>query len=67
MAVLLIALQKAIGNEARLVFVSGHAYAQVKIPDYKNKWLNMEATCKTCSFNEMPTDTLLKKKQFFEI
>jgi len=67
MAVLLVALQKAIGNQARLVFVSGHAYAQVKIPRYKNRWLNMEATCKTCSFNEVPTDTLLKQKQFFEI
>ncbi len=67
MAVLLIALQKAIGNSARLVFVPGHAYAQVKIPKYKDKWLNMEGTCKTCSFNELPTDTGLKKKQFFEI
>lgn len=67
MAVLLVALQKAIGNQARLVFVPGHAYAQVKIPKYKNKWLNMEATCKICSFNEVPTDTLLKQKQFFEI
>lgn len=67
MAVLLIAMQKAIGNEARLVFVPGHAYAQVKIPKYKNKWLNMEATCKTCTFNEVPTDTLIERKQFFEI
>lgn len=67
MAVLLIALQKAIGNEARLVFVTGHAYAQVKIPKYKDKWLNLEGTCKNCKFNELPTDTALKKKQFFEI
>ena len=64
MAVLLVAMQKAIGNEVRLVFVPGHAYAQVKIPKYKNRWLNMEATCKTCSFNEVPTDTLIQKKQF---
>ena len=66
-AVLLVALQKAIGNEARLVFVPGHAYAQVKIPRYKDKWLNMEGTCKTCTFNEVPTDTLMQKKQFVEI
>ena len=66
-AVLLVALQKAIGNEARLVFVPGHAYAQVKIPRYKDKWLNMEGTCKTCTFNEVPTDTLMQKKQFAEI
>ena len=67
MAVLLAIMQKAIGNESRLVFVSGHVYAQVKIPDYKDKWLNMEATCKDCSFNKIPTDTLLKRKEFVEI
>ena len=67
MSVLLIAMQKAIGNQARLVFVPGHAYAQVKIPQYKDKWLNLEATCKTCRFNEVPTDTLIKPKQFFEL
>ncbi|MBU1017705.1 transglutaminase-like domain-containing protein [Patescibacteria group bacterium] len=67
MAVLLVALQKAIGNQARLVFVPGHAYAQVKIPQYKDKWLNMEGTCKTCTFNEVPTDTLMQKKTFAEI
>lgn len=67
MAVLSIALQKAIGNEVRLVFVPGHAYAQVKIPKYKDKWLNMEATCKTCNFNEVPTDTLMQRKKFVEI
>lgn len=67
MAVLLIALEKAIGNEARLVFVPGHVYAQIRIPDYKDQWLNMEATCKTCSFNEMPTNILLQKKEFFGI
>jgi len=66
-AVLLVALQKAIGNQARLVFVPGHAYAQVRIPQYKDKWLNMEGTCKTCTFNEVPTDTLMQKKTFAEI
>lgn len=67
MAVLLAGLQKAIGNQARLVFISGHVYAQVKIPDYKDQWLNMEATCKTCGFNEIPTDTLLNEKEYEEL
>lgn len=66
MSVLLVALQKAIGNEARLVFVPGHAYAQVKIPRYKNRWLNMEATCKSCTFDEVPTNTAIQNKQYFE-
>jgi len=67
MAVLVATLEKAIGNDARLVFIPGHAYAQVKIPDYKDQWLNMEATCKTCGFNQIPTDTLLNNKEFVEI
>lgn len=64
MAVLVSALQQAIGNEARLVFVPGHAYAQVRIPKYKDQWLNLETTCKTCKFNDIPTDTQLQPKEY---
>lgn len=68
MAVLLIALQKAIGNETRLVFVPGHAFAQVKIEGYKGgKWINLEGTCETCQFGELPTNTGIQKKKYFEI
>jgi len=67
MAVLVAVLEKAIGNDARIVFIPGHAYAQVKIPDYKDKWLNIETTCKTCGFNQMPTDSLLENKEFVSI
>lgn len=68
MSVLLIALQKAIGNQARLVFVPGHVYAQVSISDYKNgSWVNLEATCDTCQFGELPTDTGLLPATYFDI
>jgi transglutaminase-like putative cysteine protease len=67
MATLAAALQIAIGNEARLVFVPGHAYAQVRIPNYSDQWLNMETTCKTCKFNEIPTDTQLQEKEFVDL
>lgn len=68
MAVLLIALQKAVGNGVQLVFISGHAYAQVSIPKYKSeKWLNMEATCENCMFNEIPESSALAKKTYYEI
>ncbi|MBN2306500.1 transglutaminase domain-containing protein [Candidatus Peregrinibacteria bacterium] len=67
-AVLLIALEKAIGNKVRLVFVPGHTYAQVSIPDYRGeKWLNLEATCKDCQFGELPNDTAIQKKNYYEI
>jgi len=68
MAVLLIALQKAIGNRARLVFVPGHAYAQVSIEGYKNeRWVNLEATCAGCKFGELPSNTGIQKKEYFQI
>lgn len=67
MAVLLLALQKAIGNEVRLAFIPGHAFAQIKIPDYKDKWLNLEATCKSCSFNELPESSVLARKTYYEL
>lgn len=67
-AVLLLALEKAIGNKVRLVFVPGHAYAQVSIPDYRGeKWLNLEATCKTCQFGELPNHIAIQKKDYHEI
>lgn len=67
-AVLLVALEKAIGNKVRLVFVPGHAYAQVSIPDYRGeKWLNLEATCKDCQFGELPNNIAIQKKDFTEI
>jgi len=67
MAVLVAAFQKAIGNKARLVFIPGHVYAQVKIPKYWDKWYNLEATCKTCKFNDIPTDTQLQEKEFVDL
>lgn len=67
-AVLLLAMQKAIGNKVRLVFVPGHAYAQVSIPDYRGeKWLNLEATCSDCQFGELPNNTAMQKKRYIEI
>ncbi len=67
-AVLLIALQKAIGNKTRLVFIPGHAYAQVSIPDYRGeKWLNLEGTCSSCQFGELPNNYAIQNKDYHEI
>jgi transglutaminase-like putative cysteine protease len=68
MAVLVLTLEKAIGNEARLVFIPGHAFAQIRIPDYKgDKWLNLEPTCRTCKFNELPDSSNLARKTYYEL
>jgi len=67
-AVLLIALQKAIGNRVRLIFIPGHAYAQVSIPDYRSeKWINLEGTCSSCKFGELPNTYAIQKKDYHEI
>lgn len=68
MAVLLLALNMSIGNKGQLVLVPGHAYAQISIPEYKaEKWLNLEATCKTCMFNELPESSTLAKKTYYKL
>ena len=67
MAVLLIALEKAIGNEARIVFVPGHAYTQIKIPRYKDKWINLDPTCEYCKFDELVERSALSKKTFHQL
>ncbi len=67
MAVLVSAFEEAIGNDVRLVFIPGHAYAQVKIPNYWDKWYNMETTCKTCKFNDIPTDNQLQPKDYVNL
>ncbi|MDH5596498.1 MAG: transglutaminase domain-containing protein [Candidatus Peregrinibacteria bacterium] len=68
MSVLLIALQKAIGNRTRLVFIPGHAYAQVSIPGYRDgQWMNMEGTCDNCQFGELPNQHAIQPKDFHEI
>ena len=67
MAVLVGALEKAIGNDARLVFIPGHAYAQVRIPDYRDAWYSLEATCKTCKWNEVPDENALQRKTFQQL
>ena len=66
-AVLLIALEKAIGNDARIVFVPGHAYAQIKIPKYKDKWINLDSTCEYCKFDELVDSSALSKKTFHKL
>jgi hypothetical protein len=67
MAVLVGGLQKAIGNEARLVFIPGHAYAQVRIPNYKDQWISLEPTCKICKFGEVPTENQLQPMDYEDL
>jgi len=59
-SVLLASLLRAVGFNTRFVFIPGHVYVQVSIPEsvqkYKQEqdWINVDATCKNCAFGEVP-------------
>jgi transglutaminase-like putative cysteine protease len=58
-SILLSSLLQSIGFQTRFVFVPGHVYVQVKIPEavssYKTEddWINIDATCSNCKFGEI--------------
>jgi transglutaminase-like putative cysteine protease len=57
MAVFLAALEKAIGVDARLVFVPGHVYVELRLDEGPGKyqiWFPADATCSSCRFGEIP-------------
>jgi len=64
MAVLLATLEEAIGVNARLVFIPGHVYVELKLNDGPNKykqWFPVDATCKNCRFGEVPASDAEKE------
>lgn len=58
-SILLSSLLQSVGLQTRFVFVPGHVYIQVRIPEaigtYKqdNHWINLDPTCKSCRFGEI--------------
>ena len=69
-SVLLANLMRSIGINTRFVFIPGHVYVQVQIPEatrkYKdeNDWINVDATCKNCAFGEIPFQNVKVEKQY---
>jgi transglutaminase-like putative cysteine protease len=59
-SVLLANLEEAIGITTRFIFIPGHVYIQIYLPEaarkYKDKdsWVNLDATCSNCGFGEIP-------------
>jgi transglutaminase-like putative cysteine protease len=58
-SLLLANLLGAIGIKPRLVFIPGHVYVQIYLPEAKDKyktdgWINLDATCDFCDFGEIP-------------
>jgi len=69
-AILLANLLEAVGFHTRFVLVPQHSYVQVLSPDLPSKykdsgnWVNLDATCKSCDFSELPRGTAEKTKTY---
>jgi transglutaminase-like putative cysteine protease len=63
-------LLNAVGLQTRFVFVPGHVYIQVKLPDaisaYKEdgNWINLDMTCQGCKFGEVHYNYVNAEKRY---
>ncbi|MBN1385469.1 transglutaminase domain-containing protein [Candidatus Woesearchaeota archaeon] len=58
-SVLLATLEEAVGVPARFIFIPGHVYVQIFLPEaparYKQEgWISLDPTCQSCGFGEVP-------------
>jgi len=71
-SILLSSLLRAVGLRTRMVFVPGHVYVQVRIPEaissYKDDedWINLDATCSGCEFGEVHYSYSESNKKYIE-
>jgi len=53
-------LMEAVGIQSRFVFIPGHVYLDLKLPEALNRykqdgdWVSIDATCRNCEFGEIP-------------
>ena len=70
LTMLLASLEAAIGLNVRLVFVPGHVYLQIQLPEalpsYKqdNNWINLDPTCSNCNFGQVVYEVEKAKKEY---
>lgn len=65
-------LMEAVGINSELVFIPGHAYLRIWVPEalnkYKNKgWIYLDWTCKNCDFGEIPYQNQDLQKTFLDV
>lgn len=72
-SLLLASLEEAIGIDAQLVLISGHAYIRIRLPEaskrYKldDNWVYLDWTCSTCRFGEIPWKNMKKQAMYVEV
>jgi len=57
-SVLLANLERAVGINTKFIFIPGHVYIQIYLPEApkkysKDSWINLDSTCKNCEFGEI--------------
>ncbi|MBU0472519.1 MAG: hypothetical protein KKF65_07865 [Nanoarchaeota archaeon] len=65
-------LMEAVGIDSQLVFIPGHAFLRIKLPEARNKykqdgWIYLDWTCKNCEFGEIPLNNIDAYKTFLEV
>ena len=69
-SILLSSLLQSVGLQTQFVFVPGHVFVQVRIPEaisvYKNDqdWINLDPTCESCKFGEISYKYANSHKEF---
>ena len=71
-AILLASMMEAIGIDAQLVFIPGHAFIRIRLDKAKARYkidnhIYLEWTCKQCTFGEIPYQNINKEKQILEV
>lgn len=71
-SLVLASLEEAIGVDAQLVFIYGHAYVRIKLDDAPRKykyedWIYLDWTCKNCAFGEIPWENWEKHQSYLEV
>jgi len=71
-AILLASMMEAIGIDAQLVFIPGHAFVRIKLDKARAKYkiddyIYLDWTCNQCTFGEIPYKNINKEKQILEV
>ncbi|MBC8500987.1 MAG: transglutaminase domain-containing protein [Nanoarchaeota archaeon] len=66
-------LMEAVGINSQLVFVPGHAFLRIKLPEALSKykrdfsWVYLDWTCKNCEFGEIPRTSIDAYMTFLDV
>lgn len=69
-SVLLSNLLRSVGFETRFVFIPGHVYVEVYVPQAPQKykidshWISVDATCRNCAFGELHWRSFKAEKRY---